>query len=126
MTWDFRLVKHTERKPRRVWYGVHEVFYNDAGKPMGMTQDPVSIDGESVKDALGYLEMIRRDLKRLPILDDQKTTWAKFPRSGSKKSAKRFKTARERLIHEGLQDARHGRLVKATEDYRKYLGGKAH
>lgn len=90
MTWNFRLVKHTERKPKRVWYGVHEVFYNDAGKPMGMTQDPVAIDGESVKDALEYLEMIRRDLKRLPVLDARRTKWAKFSTRIDRKSMKKL------------------------------------
>ena len=42
VTWNFRLVTYTERKPRRVWYGVHEVCYNDAGRPWTMTEDPVS------------------------------------------------------------------------------------
>ena len=80
MTWNFRLVKHTERKPRRVWYGVHEVFYTNAGKPWTMTEEPVPLDGESRKEALRYLEMIRHDLARLPVLDAQKTRWAKLPR----------------------------------------------
>lgn len=80
MTWNFRLVKRTIRHPRRVWYGVHEVFYTDAGRPWTMTQDPVTIDGESVKETLAYLEMIRRDLKRLPLLNAGKTKWAKLPR----------------------------------------------
>ena len=79
MTWNFRLVKHTERKPRRVWYGVHEMFYDDAGRPWTMTEEPVSVDGESRKDVLGYLTMIQRDLARLPILDAQKIRWAKPP-----------------------------------------------
>ena len=81
MTWNFRLVKHTERKPRRVWYGVHEVFYTDAGKPWTMTEEPVPLDGESRKEVFHYLEMIRYDLARLPVLDAQKTRWAKSPRS---------------------------------------------
>ena len=81
MTWNFRLVKHTERSPRRVWYGVHEVFYNESGKLWTMTQDPVQIDGESAKDALAYLRMIQHDLKRLPVLDAQKARWAKASRN---------------------------------------------
>ena len=44
-----------------------------------MTEDPVSVDGESRKDVLGYLAMIQRDLARLPILDAQKIRWAKPP-----------------------------------------------
>lgn len=80
MTWNLRLVKHTECKPRGVWYGVHEVFYNDAGRPWTMTEDPEPIVGESREEVLRYLEMIRRDLARLPVLDAQKTRWAKPPR----------------------------------------------
>ena len=95
MTWNFRLVKHINRKRRQVWYSVHEVFYNDTGQPMGMTQDPVSIDGESVKDVRNYLTMILQDLKHLPVLDADKTKWARFPRVGHKKSGKKFKTIRE-------------------------------
>lgn len=74
------MVKHKEHKTSKVWYGVHEVFYNERGKPLGMTEDPITITGESVKDASGYLKMIQRDLKRFPILDEQKTRWAKLPR----------------------------------------------
>ena len=80
MTWNFRLVKHVERNPRRVWYGVHEVFYNESGKPWTMTQDPSQIDGESVKDVLSYLGMIQRDLKRSPVLDARKMRRAKAPK----------------------------------------------
>ena len=93
MTWNFRLVKHTARHPQRVWYGVHEVFYTDAGKPWTMTQDPVTIDGESVKETVAYLEMIRRDLKRLPLLDADKTNWAKLPRGNLR--SKRYVTLKD-------------------------------
>lgn len=95
MTWNFRLVKHTERKPKRVWYGVHEVFYTEDGRPWTMTQHPVTIDGESIKDALEYLEMIRRDVKRLPILDVRRTKWAKFSTRIDRKSMKKFRTIKE-------------------------------
>ena len=79
MTWNFRLVKHIERKPRRVWYGVHEVFYNDAGRPWTMTKEPIRLDGESAQEVQRYLDMVRRDLKRLPALDAQRTKWARCP-----------------------------------------------
>ena len=78
MTWNFRLVEHTDRRPRRVWYGVHEVFYNESGKPWTMTKDPIRLDGDSTKDVFAYLEMIRRDLKRMSLLDARKTKWARL------------------------------------------------
>ena len=103
MTWNLRLVKHTERKSRRVWYGVHEVFYTDAGKPWTMTEEPVPVDGESRKETLHYLEMIRHDLARLPVLDAQKTRWAKPPRGIGRGHNKKRITATEfdRLFERG-------------------------
>ena len=92
MTWNFRLVRHRDRKSRTIWYGVHEVFYTESGKPWTMTQDPVLIDGESPKDVLAYLRMVESDLKRLPILDAQKTRWAKLPREKSSKKLINIKT----------------------------------
>ena len=95
MTWNFRLVKHTDRKPKGVWYGVHGVCYTDAGQPWTMTQDPVTIDGESVKDVFGYLEMIRQDLTRLPVLDAKRTKWAKCSRELTKRNSQDFVTLQE-------------------------------
>ncbi len=97
MAWNFRLVKHSERHPKRVWYGVHEVFYTDKGKPWTMTQDPVTIDGESVKEASRYLEMIRQDMKRLPVPDANKTRWAKFSRDISMAETMAQKVLKVRL-----------------------------
>ncbi len=79
MMWNFRLVKHVELKPKHVWYGVHEVFYNDDGKPWTMTKEPVQVDGESAKDVAAYLRSIQHDLKHLPVLDADKIKWAKPP-----------------------------------------------
>lgn len=78
MTWNLRLVKHTDRKFRRTWYGVHEVFYTDSGKPWLMTENPVQIEGDTPKEVRRYLGMIRRDLKRTPMLDADKVKWARF------------------------------------------------
>jgi len=95
MTWNFRLVKHTGPKSNQVWYGVHEVFYDESGKPWTMTQEPVHVDGESAKDVVAYLRLIQHDLKRSPVLDTQTLKWAKLPkgiRSGRTKKFKDIKT----------------------------------
>ena len=76
MTWNLRLIRHVDRKSRRVWYAVHEVYYTDAGKPWAMTQDPVEVEGDTPEEVFRYLNMIRRDLKRMPIMDADKITWA--------------------------------------------------
>lgn len=78
MTWNFRLVKHVDRKSAPPWYGIHEVFYNDARQPIGMTENPVDITGESQTEVRKYLKMIQRDIRHLPILDLPRTKWAKL------------------------------------------------
>lgn len=90
MTWNFRLVKHAQSKS--VWYGVHEVFYNEAGKPWAMTQEPVDVAGESAKDILGDLNRIKQDLKRSSVLDVNKIKWAKPPKGMYGGRSKEFKT----------------------------------
>lgn len=76
MTWNLRLIRHVDRKPRRVWYAVHEVYYTDAGKPWAMTQDPVEVEGDTPEEVFRYLNMIRRDLRRMPIMHADKIKWA--------------------------------------------------
>ena len=76
MTWNYRLVKHVERKPYCVWYSVNEVFYNDAGKPWAMTQDPITLEGKSLKEIMADLKLIQRDLARQSIFTPPKR-WAK-------------------------------------------------
>ena len=91
MMWNFRLVKHTDPKSKHVWYGVHEVFYNESGKIWTMTQEPVRVDGESAKDILAYLNLIKRDFNRLPVLDASKIKWAKPPKGIRGGRPKKFK-----------------------------------
>lgn len=94
MTWNFRLVKRKDPRSSSSWYAVHEVFYNDAGRPFAMTEDPVGISGESPVEAREYLRMIQRDIKRFPILDLRRVKWAKPPWG----SWKRGRTPLERAI----------------------------
>ena len=86
------MVKHTDR--RLVWYAVHEVFYNEAGRPFTMTEDPVDIAGRSPKEVREYLKMIQRDIERLPVLDAHRTKWVKPPWD----SGKRARTPLERAV----------------------------
>lgn len=78
MTWNFRLVRHWDRKSASSWYGVHEVFYNDVGRPAGMTENPVGVTGESRAEVEEYLKMIQKGIRRLPILDLRRMKWAKW------------------------------------------------
>ena len=95
MTWNFRLVKHPPPKSGAPWYGVHEVFYNEAGKPWAMTQESIRLEGESVKDIFADLKLIRRDLRRLPILNVSKLTWARPPKGIRGGRAKKFTSVKD-------------------------------
>lgn len=98
MTWNFRLVKRADSKSKRVQYGVHEVFYNDQGKPFTMTEDPVDITGESKKETREYLEMILKDISRFPVLDLRRLRWAKPPwNPGDMKDSKSFSSVKALL-----------------------------
>ena len=102
MTWNFRLVKHPQSKSGAPWDGVHEVFYNEAGKPWTMTKEPVQVEGESAKDVLAYLNLIKRDLKRLPILNAGKLKWAKPPEGVRGGRTRKFKNVKDLMsdLHE--------------------------
>ena len=65
--WSNRIVKH--EKDDTVWYGVHEVFYNDNGGINGYTEDPITILGETEKDVKSQLEMIMKDIENHEVID---------------------------------------------------------
>ena len=66
MTWNHRVLRHKNK--RRVYYAVHEVFYNERGKPWLWTQGPIEVVGETVADIREELTMIQRALAT-PILE---------------------------------------------------------
>ena len=77
MSWNLRLIRHVDRKSKDVWYGVHEMFYTESGKPWAMTKNPTDVMGDTPEEVHRYVEMIRHDLKRMPILDANKIKWAR-------------------------------------------------
>lgn len=90
------MVKHKDPRTSSFWYGIHEVFYNEPGRPFTMTEDPVDIAGRSPKEIREYLSMIQRDIERLPVLDARRTKWVKPPWD----SGKRARTPLERVVVE--------------------------
>ncbi len=50
-----------------MYFQVHEVYYNEAGRPDGMTLHPIHIGGDSLEDIEWTLDKIQESLKR-PIL----------------------------------------------------------
>lgn len=71
MIWNYRAVHQDDGTVT-----VHEVSYNTAGKPCCMTMHPAKAYGATKVDVIRDLEMILRDLRRLPIFVPPKK-WAK-------------------------------------------------
>jgi hypothetical protein len=70
MTWNHRVVKKTHTTGE-ISYGVHEVYYNDEGKPISCTQDAVEPYGETLEELKREIERFSKATE-LPILDYDK------------------------------------------------------
>lgn len=85
MSWNVRIIKHTRPKDDPlfevgpVWYGVHEVYYNEKHQVWGWTTAPVHISGETEEDVKEYLRMIYRDAMSQSVLDKEKLPEGKAP-----------------------------------------------
>ena len=49
-TWNYRVLKKTDRESGETIYAIHEVYYNEAGKPEGCTENSVAPMGESLEE----------------------------------------------------------------------------
>ena len=65
-TWSYRVVKKTSGCEE--FYGVHEVYYTEDGKPEMVTVEAVGPVGDTVKELRQELAYMLRAL-RMPILD---------------------------------------------------------
>jgi len=52
MTWNHRVIKHTDKIGRKkyTYYAIHEVYYNKKGKPTMVSTDPETILSEDKQD----------------------------------------------------------------------------
>jgi hypothetical protein len=60
MTWNNRIIRH--KGEIKDWYAVHEVYYNDDGSPALITEEPIDITGETVKELVSSLIFMLRDV----------------------------------------------------------------
>ena len=73
MSWNYRIIKYADGSG----YGLHEVYYDDRGKPMNMTEDPATFmcdEWEGPEGIIGSLMMARTDAHKRPMLDEA-ATW---------------------------------------------------
>ena len=66
MSWNYRLVKRTHGD--QVFYGIHEVYYNDQSVPESITENPVGVSEESKGDIMTSLRHMERALT-MPTLN---------------------------------------------------------
>jgi hypothetical protein len=61
MTWNYRIIHHD--KDKHPYFAVHEVFYDDDGKIMSWTTDPINITGENKPDLIKTLRQMLGDVE---------------------------------------------------------------
>jgi hypothetical protein len=66
MSWSYRIVKTNVGGVS--WFGVHEVYYDDEGKPTMVSQESVSLEEETVDDLDFLIGKIKIAMKQ-PILN---------------------------------------------------------
>lgn len=63
--WNYRVVKRTVKDG--VIFAIHECYYNDRGRPDGITTDSVEPRGETLAELKKDIKMYLQALKR-PVL----------------------------------------------------------
>ncbi len=66
MSYNYRIVEYNDGSG----FGLHEVFYDKAGKEKTMTSSPATFAGETPEDIRGGLMMARMDAMRRPIFQE--------------------------------------------------------
>jgi hypothetical protein len=66
-TWNYRVLKRTDQKSGEVIYAIHEVYYDEHGKPEGCTEENVAPMGESLAELQDDLDHYQQALKK-PVL----------------------------------------------------------
>jgi hypothetical protein len=69
-TWNYRIIRHHEPE---VWFGLHEVYYDDQGRPESYTADPISFvcDGDEGPEGITKsLRLALSDAEQRPLLDE--------------------------------------------------------
>lgn len=65
MSWNYRILKHTNKENGNVLYGLYEVYYDQFDLPNGCTENAIDLYGfETVSDLIKTLEMMLKDAKK--------------------------------------------------------------
>lgn len=62
MDWNYRVVKREDKGQE--WYAIHEVYYDEQGKPEMITESAISPSGETIDEVRRDLEYMQRALTK--------------------------------------------------------------
>ncbi len=65
MSWNHRLLAHKDGED--YYYQIHEVYYDEKGKPNGYTERGISVGGDNLEGVNWVLDRMRECLNK-PIL----------------------------------------------------------
>jgi hypothetical protein len=65
--WNHRVMRHVE-PDGHVWFGIHEVFYDDTGRPEGWSEPAEAPAGETLEELAANLAQMTEALKQ-PVLE---------------------------------------------------------
>lgn len=70
MFWNYRVIRHDPKPgdPSHIWYGLHEVFYDDNGEPAGCTLNAIAPIWGEEDSGEEVLQMMGQAFGR-PIID---------------------------------------------------------
>ena len=76
MTWNYRIIHHDQDDPE--WFGLHEVYYDGAGRVEGWTEAPVEFVADTREEMLGDLYDDFQDAKNQDVLVESQTVRVGF------------------------------------------------
>lgn len=65
MSWNHRVLAHTDKD--EIYYQIHEVYYDQDGKPDGYTADAIGIGGETLEEISLTLDRMKECIGK-PII----------------------------------------------------------
>jgi len=77
MSWNHRVIASRDAKTKEFYFQIHEVYYDDDGKPKAHTAEPVSVGGNTLQDIRWTLNRMQEATKK-PFLiyeDDKYIEW---------------------------------------------------
>ena len=63
MSWNYRILRHSP-KGKALYYGLHEVYYDDKNKPFAWTHDSMCGYHDTPKDLIKALSMMLKDARK--------------------------------------------------------------